>query len=99
MRRGAAFREAHRIVGLLVAEAERAGIGLDALADQMVVDALRSSDDPAARRLADEEGVGEAVRSSASIDGALAASDVIGGTAPARVREALAAAKARLDRR
>ena len=99
VRRGVAFREAHRIVGSLVAEAERAGIGLDALADQMVVDALRSSDDPAARRLADEEGVGEAVRSSASIDGALAASDVIGGTAPARVREALAAAKARLDRR
>jgi argininosuccinate lyase len=99
VRRGVAFREAHRIVGSLVAEAERAGLGLDAVADQTIVDALRASDDPAARALTEEGRVGEAFRTAASIDGALAASDVIGGTAPARVREALTAAKARLDRR
>jgi hypothetical protein len=36
------------------------------------------------------------LRAAATIEGSLASADVIGGTAPARVASALAAAKARL---
>jgi argininosuccinate lyase len=96
VRRGVAFREAHRIVGSLVAQAEEAGVGLDAVSDSMIGLALGASGDQVARDLSADASVGDALRAAASLDGALASCDVVGGTAPARVAEALAAAKARL---
>jgi argininosuccinate lyase len=96
VRRGVAFREAHRIVGSLVARAEEAGLGLGAASDAVIGNALGGSDDPIARGLAADTAVGEALREAASVDGALASCEVVGGTAPARVAEALAAARARL---
>ena len=89
VRRGVPFRAAHHIVGSLVAQAEEPGSG-----------STRSTDDAspprsagaATRRaaLADEPGIGDVLRAAASIDGALASCDVIGGTAPGRVAAALA---------
>jgi argininosuccinate lyase len=97
VRRGIAFRTAHHIVGSLVAEAEAEGVGLDAIPDAMVGLALGASGDPAAAGLASDPGIGDALRAAASLEGALASCDVIGGTAPTRVAVALAAARARLD--
>ena len=51
----------------------------------------------AAQALAADETIGEVVRGAASVDGALASCDVIGGTAPTRVADALAAARKRLE--
>ena len=99
VRRGIAFRTAHHIVGSLVAQAESAGIGLDEVPDGMVGLALGASGDPAAADLAGDPGIGDALRDAASLEGALASCDVIGGTAPDRVAAALAEARARLDRR
>jgi len=96
VRRGVPFRAAHHIVGSLVAQADEAGLQLDALPDAMIGLALGASGDPTASALAAEPGVGDALRVSASIEGALASCDVIGGTAPTRVAEALEAAKSRL---
>jgi argininosuccinate lyase len=96
VRRGVAFREAHRIVGALVARAEEAGLGLAAASDSTIEDALASSDDPVASDLAGDATVAEGLRLAASIDAALATCDVVGGTAPSRVAAALAAVKARL---
>jgi argininosuccinate lyase len=96
VRQGVAFRSAHHVVGRLVAVAEARAVGLDALGDAEVADALAESDDEVALALAGSAGIGERVRAAASVEGALAAADVIGGTAPARVRAALAAARARL---
>ena len=98
VRRGVPFRAAHHIVGSLVAEAEAEGLGLDEVPDAMVRRRSAASDDATAAALADEPGIGDALRAAASIDGALASCDVIGGTAPTRVAAALAAARARLDR-
>lgn len=98
VRRGVPFRAAHHIVGRLVAEAERLGAGLDGLPDATLLDALRGSEDARARALADEPGSADALRAAAAIEGALASADVTGGTAPVRVRAALAAARARIDR-
>ena len=97
VRRGIPFRAAHHIVGSLVAQAETAGLGLDEIPDDMVKQAIGASDDPTAAALASEPGLGDELRSAASIDGALASCDVIGGTAPHRVGAALAAARARLE--
>jgi argininosuccinate lyase len=97
VRRGIPFRAAHHIVGSLVAQAETAGLGLDEIPDDMVKQAIRASDDPTAAALAAEPGLGDELRSAASIDRALASCDVIGGTAPHRVGAALAAARARLE--
>jgi len=96
VRRGVPFRAAHHIVGSLVAEAEGEGIRLDALTDAMIGLALGASGDETARALATEPGIGDEIREAASVEGALATSDVIGGTAPKRVAAALAAARARL---
>jgi argininosuccinate lyase len=96
VRRGIAFRTAHHIVSSLVAQAEAAAVRLDAVADEMIGLALGASGDPAARALAEDPAIGEALRSAATVEAALAASDVIGGTAPERVRAAIGAAKARL---
>ena len=97
VRRGIPFRAAHHIVGSLVAQAEAAGLGLDEIPDDMLGQAIGASDDPTAAALAAEPGLGDELRSAASIDGALASCDVIGGTAPHRVGAALAAARARLE--
>ncbi|MFL5674812.1 MAG: lyase family protein, partial [Chloroflexota bacterium] len=96
VRRGVAFRVAHHIVGSLVAEAEGAGVPLDAVTDAMITSALGGSGDAVAVALAGDAGIGDALRDAASIDGALASCDVVGGTAPGRVAAALAAARERL---
>jgi argininosuccinate lyase len=98
VRRGIPFRAAHHVVGALVAGAEKEGIGLDAVPDAAIAAALAGSDDATAAALTDDPGIGDELRSAASIDGALASCDVIGGTAPARVAAALTAARERLDR-
>ena len=50
-----------------------------------------------ASTLAADPGIGDHLRTAASVDGALATCDVIGGTAPVRVAAALRAARERLD--
>jgi argininosuccinate lyase len=97
VRRGVAFRTAHHIVGSLVAEAEAAGLGLDEVPDAMIGLALGAAGDDSVEALAAEPGFGDALRAAASLDGALASCDVLGGTAPARVAASLAAARERLD--
>ena len=97
VRSGVAFRTAHHVVGSLVAAAEGQGIRLAALQDTEIASALGEADDDAARALAaDPAAAGETVRSAAGVEAALAASAVIGGTAPARVREAVRVARERL---
>ena len=97
VRRGVPFRAAHHIVGGLVGGAEAEGIAtLAGLPDEAYRAALDGSDDPVARKLAHERGIAPALRAAATVEGSLASADVIGGTAPNRVAEALAAAKARL---
>ena len=96
VRRGVPFRAAHHIVGSLVAQAEEAGLGLDDVPDAMVGLALAAAGDDQARSLAEEPGIGDALRAAAGIDGALASCDVTGGTAPRRVAEALDVARRRL---
>ncbi len=97
VRRGVPFRAAHHIVGGLVGGAEAEGIGtLAGLPDEAYRAALDGSDDPVARKLAHVRGIVAALRAAATVEGSLAAADVVGGTAPSRVAEALAAAKARL---
>jgi argininosuccinate lyase len=96
VRRGVAFRSAHEIVGRLVARADDDGAALRDLDPSLVKEALAASDDAVAKRLAGETDVTEALREAGSVQAALARSDVIGGTAPARVAEALTAARARL---
>jgi len=96
VRRGVAFRAAHHIVGALVAEAERGGVALDALDDATIAATLAGSDDAVATVLAVDVAVPAALRAAAALEGAMAACDVIGGTAPTRVAAALAAARKRL---
>jgi argininosuccinate lyase len=96
VRRGIPFRVAHHVVGSLVAQAEEAGLRLDEVPDPMIGLALGAAGDPSAQALANDETIGEIVRGAASVDGALASCDVIGGTAPTRVAEALWAARQRL---
>ncbi len=96
VRRGVAFRSAHHIVGRLVAEAERDGLGLDSLDDATIGAVLAGSDDSVAQALVGDAAVAGELRTAAGLDGALASCDVVGGTAPRRVGAALAAAKARL---
>jgi argininosuccinate lyase len=96
VRRGVPFRTAHHVVGSLVAQAEEAGLGLADIPDAMIGIALGASGDPTAAALATEADIGEAVRGAADLDAAVASCDVIGGTAPDRVRAALAAARGRI---
>jgi argininosuccinate lyase len=96
VRRGVAFRAAHHIVGALVAEAERGSVALDALDAATIAAALAASDDSIAVALVGDATVLGELRAAASLEGAMAGCDVIGGTAPRRVAAALAAAKARL---
>lgn len=97
VRRGIPFRVAHHVVGSLVAQAEESGLGLGEVPDSMIGMALGASGDQGAAALAAEEGIGDHLRAAASVDGALATCDVIGGTAPTRVAAALQAARRRLD--
>jgi argininosuccinate lyase len=96
VRRGVPFRAAHHIVGSLVAVAEHSGRNLDALDDATILGTLASADDATARTLAGDPSIAAELRTAASLDGAMASCDVVGGTAPRRVASALAAAKARL---
>ncbi len=96
VRRGLPFRSAHHVVGALVAQAEEAGLALDAVTDTMIALALGASGDPLAASLAADASLAGDLRTAAGIEGALASCDVVGGTAPRRVTEALAAARARL---
>lgn len=94
---GVPFREAHRIVGSLVARAEAAGVGtLAHLEEADVTKALAGSSDARAVEIAATDDIGERLRGAASLEAALARPDVIGGTAPARVAAELATAAARL---
>jgi argininosuccinate lyase len=97
VRRGIPFRVAHQVVGSIVAQAEEAGVPLEAVPDAMIGLALGAAGDAASAALAEDGTIGDALRGAASIDGALASCDVIGGTAPTRVAAALRAARARLD--
>jgi argininosuccinate lyase len=97
VRRGAPFRTAHHVVGSLVAQAEAAGVRLDEVPDAMIGLALGAARDDSVAAVAADPELGDALRAAASIDGALASCDVIGGTAPGRVAAALRAARARLD--
>ena len=96
VRRGVPFRVAHHVVGSLVAQAEEAGLGLDEIPDAMVGLALGAAGDEGARQLAQEPAIGDELRIAAGIEGALASCDVVGGTAPTRVADALAIARRRL---
>ena len=96
VRRGVAFRAAHHVVGTLVAEAERTGVGLDALDDTTIAAALAVSDDSVALTILGDSTLPGELRAAAGLEGALAGCDVLGGTAPRRVAAALAAARARL---
>jgi len=77
---GIPFREAHHITGRAVAKAEAEGIRLD----QLSIDALKEID---AR-------IDERVYGVLSVDASVASRTSFGGTAPVRVREAIAAARA-----
>jgi argininosuccinate lyase len=93
---GVPFREGHHIVGSLVARAEASGIELTELPDQDIADVLGVSDDPVAQGAASDPEVAGELRAAASLENALARPDVIGGTAPDRVRTELTAASVRL---
>ena len=94
---GVPFREAHRLVGRLVAEAERAGRRLDELPEAAFEAVLRA--DGAGSYIGGREPEAVArLRRAATLEEDLARPQVVGGTAPERVREALAAAKERLER-
>jgi argininosuccinate lyase len=97
VRRGLPFRVAHHIVGSLVAAAEEAGIGLDEVPDATIGLVLGASGDARAAGLAAEPGFADFIRGAAALDGALASCDVIGGTAPTRVSDALRTARQRLE--
>jgi len=96
VRRGVPFRAAHHVVGGLVAEAERRRIGLADLDDGAITAALAESRDATAATLAADSAIGAELRAAASVEAALASCDVVGGTAPGRVADALAAARERI---
>jgi argininosuccinate lyase len=73
------FREAHHITGRAVARAEDDGVRLD----QLPIAALKEIDDR----------IDERVYGVLSVDASVASRTSFGGTAPARVLEAIAAAR------
>jgi argininosuccinate lyase len=97
--RGVPFREAHHLVGSLVARAEAAGVELTGLVDADIVAILGASPDVVAAGLAADAAVPGTLRAAAELDNALARPDVIGGTAPRRVHAELGAAAERLGLR
>ena len=96
--RGLSFRSAHHVVGALVAAAEARAAGMEAVTDAEVEAALRSVDDATAAEMAagGARAAADVIRAATTIEGAIAAMDVIGGTAPALVRAALATVRERL---
>lgn len=82
VRRGVPFREAHEIVGRIIREAERQGQSWAAL--------------PLANLRAFSPLFEEDLRQALSLQAALESCDVPGGTAPARVRQALTECRERL---
>ncbi len=80
---GVPFREAHHITGHAVKAAEDAGVRLDALP----LETLTAIDARIDARVFDV----------LSVDASVASRTSLGGTAPVRVREAIAAARARRD--
>jgi argininosuccinate lyase len=97
--RGVAFRSAHHVVGRLVGAAEARRVGLDALTDDDITDALGGSDDAAATALVGDPQIAADLRAVATVEGALARCDVVGGTAPSRVAAELEAVTRRLGLR
>lgn len=85
VRRGIPFRDAHEAVGRAVRRAEETGRQLEDL-------------DAGELRAICGAAVRDDVREAVSLDGSVAARAHPGGTAPARVREAAQAARARLSR-
>src|SRR6185312_2752527 len=81
MELGLPFREAHHATGRLVQRAEEKGVGLDqlSLADLQAI----------------EPRLTEAVKQRLTVEGSVASRTSFGGTAPARVKEALKAARER----
>ena len=77
---GVPFREAHHIAGRAVAAAEAKGVGLD----QLSLEELRSIDPR----------IGEQALERLSVESSVASRSSAGGTAPERVIEAIAAARA-----
>ncbi len=96
VRLGVPFRVAHTVVGRLVLEAERTRTGLIDLDDATIATALAEATDTTAMGLAGDPAVAAELRAAATLEAALASCDVLGGTAPGRVAEALAAARERL---
>jgi argininosuccinate lyase len=82
---GVPFREAHHIAGRAVARAEAEGKALD----ELTLDQLREVD---AR-------IDERVLAHLSVESSVAARRSAGGTAPGRVTEAIAAARAAIAKR
>jgi len=82
VRKGVPFREAHETVGKIVVSAIEKGVELD----KLPLDQLRSF----------SSAIDEDVFASLTLEQTLAAKSLPGGTAPARVREALRAARASL---
>ncbi len=80
-RLGTPFREAHRVAGEIVAEADRRGLPLAGL--------------PLEAMQAVEPGIDESVYTVLSVERSIAARTSYGGTAPANVRRAAAAARER----
>jgi argininosuccinate lyase len=82
VRQGVPFRQAHELAGACVRECERRGIELWDLSDDdlAAVSPLLAPD----------------VRTVLSVEGSLASRDAVGGTAPVRVAEQLAAVRAAL---
>ena len=83
VRAGVPFRVAHEVAGACVREAESRGIGLEDLSD----------DDLAAI----SPHLTPQVRGVLSVEGSVASRNAVGGTAPVRVAEQLAAARAHAD--
>ena len=79
---GLPFREAHHVTGAAVRLAEERGVALGAL--------------PLADLQAIDPRIGEGVHAALSVDASVAARRSFGGTAPERVREQIAAARAEL---
>lgn len=83
VRRGLPFRDAHHLVGRLVARCEEAGHTLESLPLAVYREVWPDAD--------------ESIREVVSVYNSVSARDVPGGTAPKRVRQAAAAARRRLE--
>ena len=106
VKRGMPFRQAHEVSGACVALAESRGCGLEDLSDQDfagVYPLLVGQVDSGEGAVRGEDGAGGAggegtVREVLSARGSVLARNGVGGTAPARVAQQLAAAEAELAR-